>query len=90
MHYFEDGAEQKAGAILEDGSKQTADVVIAADGLGTKSHKLVSGQDVRAYPSGFSITRTAFPIQLAMDDAEMRARWPLLDGDRPYIEFWQG
>jgi 2-polyprenyl-6-methoxyphenol hydroxylase-like FAD-dependent oxidoreductase len=90
VDYFEDEAEQKAGVILEDGSKMEADVVVAADGVGTKSHKLVSGRDIRAYPSGSSVLRTAFPVELAIEDPDIRERWPLLDGWRPIIESWQG
>ncbi|CAI6042553.1 unnamed protein product [Clonostachys chloroleuca] len=88
--YFEDEEAKEAGVILQDGSKLKADVVIAADGAGTKSHNLVSGHDIRAYPSGFSILRTAFPIELAMEDPDIAARWPLYDGSRPLIEMWLG
>lgn len=88
--YFEDEEAEEAGVILQDGSKLKADVVLAADGVGTKSHNLVSGHDIRAYPSGFSILRTAFPIELAMEDPDIAARWPLYDGSRPLIEMWLG
>lgn len=90
VDYFEDGENQKAGVILEDGGKLEADVVIAADGVGTKSNKLVSGHDIRAYPSGFSIFRSAFPIEIATSDQEVNDRWPLLEGGRPYVEMWGG
>lgn len=88
--YTEDEATQKGGVILDDGSKLEADIVIAADGVGTKSHKLVTGHEVRAYPSGFAIFRTVFPADLAISDPDIRDRWPLLDGWRSYIEMWLG
>jgi flavin-dependent dehydrogenase len=90
IDYIENEATQKAGVILEDGSKLEADVVIAADGVGTKSYKIVSGHDIRAYPSGFSILRTAFPIELATEDPDIANRWPLFGGVRPVAEMWQG
>ena len=90
VDYFEDHETNKAGVIFEDGGRLDADVVIAADGVGTKSNKLVNGHDIRAYPSGFSIFRTAFPIEIAMADPEIRERWPLLEGGRPYVELWGG
>ncbi|KAH8659943.1 putative monooxygenase [Xylariales sp. PMI_506] len=90
LDYFEDETEQKGGVVLEDGTKLQADVVIAADGVGTKSHKLVSGSDIPAYPSGFSIFRTAFPIEVALDDPELRDRWPLTADGRSRVEMWQG
>ncbi len=87
VDYFED---HKAGVVLDDGATLTADLVIAADGIGTKSNKLVMGGDSRAYPSGFSIFRTAFPVELAIVDPEIAARWPLIDGWRSHIEMWRG
>ncbi|TVY43407.1 FAD-dependent monooxygenase [Lachnellula occidentalis] len=90
VDYFEDGENQKAGVILENGDKLEADIVIAADGVGTKSNKLVNGHDIRAYPSGFSIFRTAFPIDIALSDPAVRDRWPLLEGGQTYGEMWQG
>lgn len=88
--YFEDVEGQKAGVVLEGGEKMEADIVIAADGIGTKSNKLVNGGDDRAYPSGISIFRTSFPVELALSDPEVRERWPLLDGDVPCLEIWGG
>lgn len=90
VDYFEDGESQQAGVLLEDGSRLKADVVIAADGVGTKSNKVVNGHSIRAYPSGFSIFRTAFPVGLATSDADIRDRWPLLEGGRSYVEMWGG
>ncbi|KAL3703093.1 hypothetical protein TMatcc_010281 [Talaromyces marneffei ATCC 18224] len=88
--YLEDADKQKAGIVLESGERIEADVVIAADGIGTKSHKLVNGGDDRAYSSGISIFRTSFPVELALSDPEVRDRWPLLDGNVPCLEIWGG
>lgn len=88
VDYFEDAETQKAGVVLEDGTKLEADMVVAADGVGTKSNRLVTGHEIRAYPSGISIFRTAFPMELAMADPEVQKRWPLLESGKPYIEMW--
>jgi flavin-dependent dehydrogenase len=40
IKYFEDVELGKDGVVLDSGEKIEADVVIDADGLGTKSHKL--------------------------------------------------
>lgn len=90
VDYFENGERQEAGVLLEDGSRLKADVVIAADGVGTKSNKVVNGHNIRAYPSGFSIFRTAFPVGLAISDPDIRDRWPLLEGGKSYVEMWGG
>lgn len=90
IDYFDHSEEQRAGVILENGEKIEADVVVAADGIGTKSNKLVNGGDDRAYSSGISIFRTSFPVELAMSDREVRERWPLLEGGIPHLEIWGG
>jgi 2-polyprenyl-6-methoxyphenol hydroxylase-like FAD-dependent oxidoreductase len=90
VDYTEDEAEHKASILLDDGSKLAADIVIAADGVGTKSCKLATGTDIASYPSGLSILRTAFPVEMAVEDTEVADRWPLIDGRRPICELWQG
>jgi hypothetical protein len=90
IDYFEDSDRQRAGIILDSGGRIEADVVVAADGIGTKSNRLVSGGDTRAYSSGMSIFRTSFPVELALSDDDVRERWPLLDGDVPCLEIWGG
>ncbi|GKT46764.1 FAD-dependent monooxygenase fsr3 [Colletotrichum spaethianum] len=60
---FEESASQRTGtAIAADGLRFTADIIIAADGLGTKSHKLVAGEVIRAIPTGFAICRTFYRL----------------------------
>ena len=46
VEYHEDQEKQKGVVVLADGEKLEADVVVAADGIGTKSHKLVNGKDI--------------------------------------------
>ncbi|KUI54202.1 Zeaxanthin epoxidase, chloroplastic [Cytospora mali] len=78
VDYFEDG--DKAGVICEDGSRLEADVVVAADGVGTKSHKLISGHDIRAVGSNYSIFRTAYSSELVTADTELAKRFPVREG----------
>ncbi|GKT73079.1 FAD binding domain protein [Colletotrichum tofieldiae] len=60
---FEESASQGSGtAIATDGRRFTADIVIAADGLGTKSHKVVTGEVIRANPTGFAICRNFYRL----------------------------
>lgn len=40
------------GVVLSDGQKLKADVVVTSDGIGSKSHKLVNGHEIRAWSSG--------------------------------------
>jgi 2-polyprenyl-6-methoxyphenol hydroxylase-like FAD-dependent oxidoreductase len=59
VDYCEDATREKAIAITDQGERFEADVVIAADGVGSKSQKLVGGQ-VRARSSGRAMWRAAF------------------------------
>lgn len=86
--YFED--ESRGGVVLDDGSRLEADVVVAADGVGTRSHRLVSGRDVRAMASGHSIFRTSYAADLAMSEPELAERFPLHEGGSGVFESWNG
>jgi glycine/D-amino acid oxidase-like deaminating enzyme len=90
VQYSEDDATDKAAVVTEDGSKFEADVVVASDGLGTKSHALINGHDIRAHPSGVSVFRTAYPVDLALCDPMVKERFPLLDNGHPVYEVWRG
>lgn len=88
VEYFED--ETIAGVILEDGSKVGADVVVAADGLGTKSHKLINGHDIRAVSSKHSIFRTAYHGDHITSDPELDKMFPLRDDGGAVLQIWTG
>lgn len=81
VEYFEDEEEGKGGVVLADGGKLAADVVVAADGVGTKSGLLVLGQDGQnAKGSGYSIFRTAYPVEYALREESVDKEFPLLEG----------
>lgn len=84
--YFE--TADGGGVVLGDGSRVEADVVVSADGLGTKSNKLVNNGHVRAMASGHSIFRTAYPVELALADPEAEKHFPLLEGGRVEAQMW--
>ncbi|KAI5922423.1 putative monooxygenase [Camillea tinctor] len=88
IEYYENN--EKAGVVLDNNQKLEADVVVAADGIGTKSHKIVNGHDIRAWNSGLASFRTAFPVERIMDDPELRERFKILDGGHPHFELWHG
>ncbi|KAK0452012.1 uncharacterized protein EV420DRAFT_1630458 [Desarmillaria tabescens] len=58
----------KGCAILADGTKLEADLVIAADGVGGKAWGIVSGKKEQPISSGYAIYRTTFPLEHAMKD----------------------
>lgn len=91
VDYYEDEATQKGGVVTERGDKFEADVVIAADGVGSKSQKLVGGT-VRAMSSGRAMWRAAFPRHHLDQNPEVKEFFKLLgkDGKEPIIRTWLG
>ncbi|KAF9876371.1 hypothetical protein CkaCkLH20_06314 [Colletotrichum karsti] len=61
VSYFEE--EGKGGVVVEDGRRLTADVVVAADGVGSRSWELVLGEKQAPISSGFALYRVTFPIE---------------------------
>ena len=89
VDYYEDTEKNKAGVTTDDGQKYEADVVIAADGVGSKSQKLVGGQ-VRARSSGRAMWRAAFPIEVLDNDPEVKEFFHMIDGKHPIVRTWLG
>lgn len=64
--FFE--TEDHGGVVLADGRRLTADVVVAADGVGTKSWALVVGTKDAPISSGFVLYRVTFPVAPALEN----------------------
>ncbi|KAM0711448.1 hypothetical protein Q7P35_002188 [Cladosporium inversicolor] len=58
--------QDHGGAILVDGRRLTADLVVAADGIGSKSWALVLGKKYAPISSGFVLYRVTFPAAPAL------------------------
>ena len=89
VEYFEDEETGKGGAITENGTRYEADIVIAADGVGSKSQKLVGGQ-VRAQKSGRAIWRAAFPRSALDKNPEVKEFFHLINGTDPIVRTFLG
>ncbi|KAF4872092.1 FAD-dependent monooxygenase fsr3 [Colletotrichum siamense] len=63
--FFE--TEDLGGVILSDGRKLTADIVVAADGVGSKSWSLVTGTKEKPISSGYALYRTSYPAEKALE-----------------------
>ena len=91
VSYYEDPVARKGGIVLENGNKEEADVVVAADGVGSTSWSVVGGKKIKASSSGFAIYRTAYPVELALAEPLIRERWENRpEKDKPLFEFWIG
>jgi 2-polyprenyl-6-methoxyphenol hydroxylase-like FAD-dependent oxidoreductase len=86
VEYYEDVSSNEGGVVLDDGLRIQADLVVAADGLGTKSGMLISGRNVEARSSGYAIFRTAFPVERALVDSEVAQRFKMLENGRSVNE----
>ena len=87
VDYFE--TANKGGVELEGGEKYEADIVIAADGVGSKSQSLVGGP-VRARSSGRAMWRAVFPISHLDKRANAREFFRLHDGTEPIVRTFFG
>lgn len=64
--YFE--TQDRGGVVLSDGRRLEADVVVAADGVGSKSWGLVLGDENQPISSGFVLYRVTFPVAKALEN----------------------
>lgn len=87
--YLDDPVHPKAVAVTKTGERFEADVIVAADGVGSKSWQLVQGTKTKAQSSGFAIYRVAFPTEIAHRDPEVAKAFPTsvdgLDAMRMYL-----
>lgn len=90
VEYYEQSIAGKAGVVLGNGERIEADVVFAADGIGSKSSSAIMGHMVPARSTGFAIYRTAFPVELADADPMVRQRFKPLNDGTPVVEVWMG
>lgn len=73
--YFEDPIAGKGGVVLIDGQVRSASVVVAADGIRSRSEVLISGEHAPVTSSGMSIYRCSYPTSLAMENVLVREHW---------------
>ncbi|KAI0864923.1 FAD/NAD(P)-binding domain-containing protein [Xylaria cubensis] len=78
--------DEKAIVAMEIGNGVThaeADIVVAADGVGTKSHVHVSSQSVKATSSGYSIFRGIVPSAFIENEVSSRILEKFFSSERP-------
>lgn len=90
IEYYEDENSGKAGAVLDNNEKLEADVVLAADGIGSHSSRVTLGHEARARPTGFSIYRAAYSLDDTPLDPALDKRFSLLENGVPSTEIWMG
>ncbi|KAF2154544.1 FAD/NAD(P)-binding domain-containing protein [Myriangium duriaei CBS 260.36] len=78
VEYFEEN--DRAGVITDSGERYTADLVIAADGVGSKSQAIVGGQ-IKARSSNRAMWRAAFPVSHLKQNPEVERFFGMHDGN---------
>lgn len=86
VNYFDEGSE-KGGVELDDGTSMQADLVVSADGIGSKANKLVGGE-VRARSSGRAMWRAVMPVECLDADPEVKKFFELKNGVDPIVRTW--
>ena len=86
--YDED--ETKAIVKTADGEPMHADVVVAADGVGTKSHKHVTGQVLKPESSGYAVFRGMIPIDILNDRLSEATKAKFLSEPRGEFRIYGG
>ncbi|KAF2209569.1 hypothetical protein CERZMDRAFT_46749 [Cercospora zeae-maydis SCOH1-5] len=86
--FYEDGDRKVGGVVTESGEKIEADLIIAADGLHSKSHSIVSKNAPAAKPTGRTIFRSAFSLDIAEADPLVAETFGRLNGQDPLMQVW--
>jgi len=89
VEYEED--EAKATAITDQKERFEADIIVAADGIGSKAQKIVGGQ-IRAISSGRAMWRAAFPITVLDAHPELKEHYTMSgpNKDAPIVRTYFG
>lgn len=90
VEYWEDLEQGAGGVVLENGEKRSADIVVAADGLRTKSNTIVPGMPKHLTTSGKAIYRAGYPIEHALKDPVVQKMWNFSKDSQPIWQFWLG
>ena len=89
--YYEIEGARVGGVVLEGGERLEADLVIAADGVKTRSTKLIAGTTIHPKDSGMATFRGAYARKhLTNASPLVKQQWPDRPGDHPDWQFWLG
>lgn len=82
--FFED---EKSAGIIVDGIKHSADLVIGADGVHSKTRAFVTGKQEKPQKSGFAVYRSWFSLDALV--GKPLVEW-IAKSDRDLIMVWIG
>lgn len=88
--FVENTSKRKAGVVTAIGERFEASLVVAADGVGSKSWQIVNGTRAEATSSGFAVYRTAFSTQRAHEDDTVAKHFPILEDNKDDVRMYLG
>ncbi|KAH8690554.1 hypothetical protein BGW36DRAFT_432352 [Talaromyces proteolyticus] len=88
VDYVESDVKNRAYAMTDSGERFEADIIVAADGIGSKAWKVTIGNEVKAISSGWSVYRVTYPTTILHKDPFLAQQYPLKDGDCDYCQVY--
>jgi 2-polyprenyl-6-methoxyphenol hydroxylase-like FAD-dependent oxidoreductase len=90
VDYWESLDSAHAGVVTEQGERFEADLVIAADGVGSVSWKQTASHVDEPRSSGFSVYRVAYPTSLTYQNPMLAKKFYLKEGDDDICHLFLG
>ena len=88
---YEDSNEtNRAYAITDKGERFEADVVVAADGIGSKTGRATSGKEPNTMSSGYSVFRVTYPTSILQEDPFLAEQYRLEPGEPDICDVYIG
>lgn len=88
IEYTED--DEKAYVLTDDQERASADLIIASDGIGSKSQIVVNGGKLDAKKSGTAMFRATCPSAMAFHDPVVVETFGLQPGQESIVQIWLG
>ena len=90
LEYYEDLENRQAGVVTASGKRHQCDLLVAADGVGSRSSNLIFNNETGPRSSGFAVYRTAFPTQIAHESEEVAKAFPVLEDGTDDVRMYLG
>lgn len=84
--YHDSHTEERPYVMTSSGERFEADVVVAADGVGSKVTKAIGGTDMKAVSSGWSVYRVTYPTRILETDNFLAEQYRFQEGDPDYCQ----
>ena len=90
VDYGESNKTNRAYVMTDKGERLEADVVVAADGIGTKVGNAMGGKAAKAMSSGYSVYRVSYPTEHLQRDELLARQYSFRNGQPDYCEVYIG